>query len=344
MIRTVCNTDIKEMTTFGLPAECGRLIEYSDPADLELLHARGELSHNLLPLGGGSNMLFTTGKFNGTVIHCTDRTVSIGHPDADGYVEIKAAAGTVLDELCALTCQKGLWGLENLSGIPGEIGGAAVQNVGAYGTELKDVVSAVHCFDTASGKHVTIENSGCRYGYRDSIFKHLPHPGAMLVTAVTLKLTTRTSPNLGYTALAAAFNGKETASLTPQMLRQAVIALRDGKLPSPATAGSAGSFFKNPVVSSHTYEELTRRLNKPVPGHVLPTRDVKLSAAWLIDNAGCKRFKCGGAGVWPSQPLVLVNATGQATGADVVALENAIRNAVRERFGIDLEPEVIHIV
>ena len=288
-------------------------------------------------------MLFTTGKFNGTVLHCTDRTITIGQPDADGNVEVTAAAGCVLDNLCAITCAHGLWGLENLSGIPGEIGGAAVQNVGAYGTEFKDVVAEVHCFDTEKGEFRTLDNASCLYGYRDSMFKHLPHPGSMVVTAVTLKLSTNPAPKLDYAALAAAFGGTERQSLTPGMLREAVIKLRDSKLPAPSKVGSAGSFFKNPVVDAVFYEQLKQQVNKPVPGHVLPTRDVKLSAAWLIDNAGCKQFTCGGAGVWPTQPLVLVNATGNATGADVVALENAIRKTVMERFGVDLEPEVIHI-
>lgn len=342
MITTTRDTDIRKMTTFGLPAECGILIEYTSPSDLPALFAEGALN-NILPLGGGSNLLFTTGRFAGTVVHCADRTITFGQPGADGIVEVEAAAGVVLDELCALTCGKGLWGLENLSGIPGEIGGAAVQNVGAYGTEFKDVVAKVHCFDTVSGEYLTLDNAACRYGYRDSVFKHLDQPNTLLVVGVTLHLTTLPSPSLGYAALASRFAGASPSTLTPGMLREAVISLRDGKLPMPSQAGSAGSFFKNPVISADSYDKLQRKLNKPVPGHVLPTGDVKLSAAWLIDNAGCKTFVAGGARVWQRQPLVLVNADGNATGADIVALENAIRTAVQEQFGISLEPEVIHI-
>lgn len=162
MITTTRDTDIRKMTTFGLPAECGILIEYTSPSDLPALFAKGALK-DILPLGGGSNLLFTTGRFAGTVVHCADRTITFGQPGADGIVEVEAAAGVVLDELCALTCGKGLWGLENLSGIPGEIGGAAVQNVGAYGTEFKDVVAKVHCFDTVSGEYLTLDNAACRY-------------------------------------------------------------------------------------------------------------------------------------------------------------------------------------
>ena len=178
---------------------------------------------------------------------------------------------------------------------------------------------------------------------RDSVFKHLDQPNTLLVAGVTLHLTTLPSPSLGYAALAARFAGASPSTLTPGMLREAILTLRDGKLPTPSQAGSAGSFFKNPVISADSYDKLQRKLNKPVPGHVLPTGDVKLSAAWLIDNAGCKTFVAGGARVWQQQPLVLVNADGNATGADIVALENAIRTAVQEQFGISLEPEVIHI-
>ena len=342
MIRITDNTDIKRMTTFGLKAECGRLIEYDTTDDLLELFNRGMLK-NVLPIGGGSNLLFTTGRYDGTILHCTDRSVETGNPDAEGMVTLKAAAGCVLDELCAMTCRQTLWGLENLSGIPGEAGGAAVQNVGAYGTEFKDVVTTVHCFDITSGETTVLDNADCRYGYRDSVFKHLKNPGSLVVTGVTMKLWTTPRPRLGYAALASAFGNHNPSGLTPMMLRDAVLNLRDGKLPSPTLTGSAGSFFKNPVVSAEFHSEMQNRMNRNIPGHVLHSGEVKLSAAWLIDNAGCKSFKCGAAGVWQSQPLVLVNTDGTATGHDVVELENKIRHAVMEKFGVDLIPEVIHI-
>ena len=329
------------MTTFGLPAECGRLIEYDTIDDLRTLFADG-LLRDALPIGGGSNLLFTTGRYEGTILHCTGRNVAIGKPEASGAVEVKAEAGCILDGLCDLTCRESLWGLENLSGIPGEIGGAAVQNVGAYGTEFKDVAASVRCFDTTTGETISLTNEECRYGYRDSVFKHLP-TGKLIVTDVTMHLSSSPHPRLDYAALATKFGHMGPATLTPVMLREAVISLRDGKLPSPALTGSAGSFFKNPVVSRDFHTEMQTRLNRNVPGHVLPSGEVKLSAAWLIDNAGCKSFKCGAAGVWQSQPLVLVNTDGTATGHDVVELENRIRHAVMEQFGIDLLPEVIHI-
>lgn len=330
------------MTTFGLPAECGRLVEYDTEADLVQLHAEGVLA-DALHLGGGSNMLFTSGGYAGTVLHSRNRAVEIALPDAEGFVTVTAGAGTTLDDLCALTCARGLWGLENLSGIPGEIGGAAVQNVGAYGTEFKDVAVSLRCFDTVAGTPVVLTADECRYGYRDSLFKHLPVAGSLIVVAATLRLSTLPAPRLGYAALAQRFADRDPATLTPAMLREEVIALRNGKLPSPTLVGSAGSFFKNPVVSAEEHQRLQQLVNQPVPGHVTSTGEVKLSAAWLIDRAGCKGMTHGGAAVWHQQPLVLVNATGTATGSDVTTLEEMVRSAVAERFGVELTSEVIHI-
>lgn len=342
MITNTYNTNLKQMTTFGLPAECGRLVEYDTEDDLVLLHHEGTLD-NALHLGGGSNMLFTTGGFSGTVLHSVNRNVRFSEPDADGTVTVTVGAGCTLDHLCALACERSLWGLENLSGIPGEIGGAAVQNVGAYGTEFKDVAVSLRCFDTLRGTFVTLSVEECAYGYRDSIFKHLPTPGSLIVVEATLRLTTLPSPRLGYAALASRFASADPSTLTPSMLREEVIALRNGKLPSPTLVGSAGSFFKNPVVTASEHRRIEALVNQPVPGHVTPTGEVKLSAAWLIDHAGCKGMTHGGAAVWHLQPLVLVNATGQATGADVVALEEMVRSAVARRFGVELSSEVIHI-
>lgn len=264
-------------------------------------------------------------------------------PDAKGRVVCTAAAGVTLDDLCREACARGLWGIENLSGIPGEVGGASVQNVGAYGTEWKDVAVEIRSFDTATGRTISLSNADCSYGYRDSMFKHLDGPGSLIVYEAVLELSTRPQPVLSYAALQKAFGDSEPQTLTPEVLRQEVIALRDAKLPSPAQTGSAGSFFKNPVVSSEEFERMQAQSDTPMPGHRLDSGYVKLSAAWLIDKAGCKPLTRGGAALWPAQPLVIVNATGRATGADVVALEQAVINRVAERFGVTLHPEVIHI-
>ena len=288
-------------------------------------------------------MLFTRPQCDITVIHCRNADYSISPDNTEDAALLTAAAGCVLDNLCRITSEQGFWGLENLSGIPGEIGGAAVQNVGAYGTEFSDVVKSVRCLDTRSNTIVSFTADECRYGYRDSRFKHLPSPADLIVVEAELMLSTMPKPNLRYAALAEAFGHLKPEELTPSMLREEVLRLRNGKLPDPSSTGSAGSFFKNPVVSAEFHREMQQRLGIEIPGHPASDSEIKLSAAWLIDKAGCKSFTCGGASLWPSQPLVIVNTCGKATGTDVIGLENKIISRVHDVFGVMLTPEVIHI-
>ena len=308
------------MTTFGISAECGRLIEYDTVDELRSLCADGIL-RDALPLGGGSNMLLTRPQCDITVIHCRNADYSISPDNTEDAALLTAAAGCVLDNLCRITSEQGFWGLENLSGIPGEIGGAAVQNVGAYGTEFSDVVKSVRCLDTRSNTIVSFTADECRYGYRDSRFRHLPSPADLIVVEAELMLSTMPKPNLRYAALAEAFGHLKPEELTPSMLREEVLRLRNGKLPDPSSTGSAGSFFKNPVVSAEFHREMQQRLGIEIPGHPASDSEIKLSAAWLIDKAGCKSFTCGGASLWPSQPLVIVNTCGKATGTAVSGLK-----------------------
>lgn len=231
------------MTTFGLKAGCGRLIEYDNADDLATLYESGMLA-DVLPIGSGSNMLFVSPRYDGTVLHCRSAHMEFSAPDAKGRVVCTAAAGVTLDDLCREACARGLWGIENLSGIPGEVGGASVQNVGAYGTEWKDVAVEIRSFDTATGRTISLSNADCSYGYRDSMFKHLDGPGSLIVYEAVLELSTRPQPVLSYAALQKAFGDSEPQTLTPEVLRQEVIALRDAKLPSPAQTGSAGSFSR----------------------------------------------------------------------------------------------------
>ncbi len=366
MITVSENIDLKEMTTFGLPARCGMFIEYSDAkVDLPELDRRGHLSDCFI-LGGGSNLLFISDRPDLTVIHPTDNAVTTS-VNADGSVSIQASPAVILDDLCRMTAAEGWWGIENLSDIPGQLGGAAVQNVGAYGTELCDVVTSLLCYSLKSHEFITQSVDKCNYGYRDSIFKHLDKDDRQIVCQVNLKLQTTPTPNLGYKGLYTALCSRYGLSsslpadenipamlalgLTPAMIRDEVIRLRDSKLPSPKVIGSAGSFFKNPVVSSQKLAELTERWETlrptrdatPLPYHRLPDGNAKLSAAWLIDRSGCKPLTAGGAALWQSQPLVIVNSSGNATGEDVLNLEQQIIGRVERCFGITLSPEVIHI-
>lgn len=364
MIRLRENIDLKEMTTFGITAICGRLIEFSEPEkDLPELDRRGLLEKAII-LGGGSNMLFTDGENGHIVIHPIANSIE-STIEEDQTVKVSADAGVILDNLCQLTTEKSWWGLENLSGIPGHIGGAAVQNVGAYGSEIKDVLESIICYSTKGHKFVEFSLSDCGYGYRDSIFKHQPEDEKLIVCKVNLRLTIKANPRLGYQGLrnelCKKFNIAEDSSSDPQLLnflrnaspviiRETVIKLRDSKLPHPDKIGSAGSFFKNPVVDVADFQQLCSVWEKmpnyngsSVPGHELPNSQIKLSAAWLIDKAGCKPLTHGGASLWQSQPLVLVNASGKATGKDIVNLEHAVIKQVEKTFGITLSPEVIHI-
>lgn len=363
MIRLRENIDIKGMTTFGLPAPCGRLIEFSEPeTDLPELDRQGLLDGAVI-LGGGSNMLFTRPANDMTVIHPVCDEVGFTELE-DGSVRVTAGAGVILDQLCRMTAENGWWGLENLSGIPGHIGGAAVQNVGAYGTELKDVVESVVCYSCGSHSFVSYDVKDCAYGYRDSLFKHQSADNRLIVCEVIMRLSATSAPRLGYKgllhALALKFGLPEEATVeavseklrfqSPSVVREAVISLRDSKLPDPSVTGSAGSFFKNPVVDNDDLEKIRSKWSSmsagadtPLPCHTLPDGKTKLSAAWLIDKSGCKPLTCGGAALWQSQPLVLVNATGNATGSEIVSLENAVIRQVESVFGITLSPEVIHI-
>lgn len=358
MIEITENIDLKEMTTFGISAPCGRLVEFSNPQeDLPELNRRGLLKDALV-IGGGSNLLFADREAANslTVVHPVASEISINGFEPDGSVVFKVDAGVVLDDFCAETAKEGYWGMENLSGIPGQIGGAAVQNVGAYGTEFKDVVESVTCYDIEADRFVTLTNEECRYGYRDSVFKHPDESreatgnarNRLIVCFVTIRLSRAYSPNLAYKGLRDALAAADW--LTPRLVRDTVLRIRDGKLPDPKQVGSAGSFFKNPVVEEYFLEDVMERWERhpgsegiPLQYHRLPDGKSKLSAAWLIDKAGCKGMTFGGASLWPSQPLVIVNAEGKATGTDIVGLEHEIGRRVYDTFGIWLEPEVIHI-
>lgn len=344
MARIYENTPLRDRHTFRVEATARRLIEFFSIADLRQLHAEGELA-GAIAIGGGSNMLFTHKTVEPPLIHCGMTEVTVGSPDNEGNVALRAEAGAVLDDVVALSVRHGLWGLENLSLIPGEAGGAAVQNVGAYGAEAADTISLVEAFDMHTGETRIFTPGELEYGYRHSVFKRPDIAGRYMVTAVTFTLSHEGDPRTGYAALKRELDAMG-GTPTPADVRRAVTEMRRAKLPDPAVTGSAGSFFKNPVTDESTARKIaaTEGLDlTEAPFHTLPDGNVKLSAAWLIDKAGGKNLSCGGASVWPRQPLVITNTRGTATGADITGLEQLIIRAVTERFGITLTPEVMHI-
>ena len=295
-------------------------------------------SERLLHIGAGSNLLFTK-DFDGVVLHSRICFARALEEDAEG-VNIEVGAGIVMDDLIAQVADMGLYGLENLSHIPGEVGASAVQNVGAYGVEAKDVIREVHAVAVESGEECVFSNADCRFGYRDSIFKN-EWKGQYIITSVVFHLSKQPQPRLNYGNLRQALAGKEP---TPMNIREAVIAIRKQKLPEPKELGSAGSFFKNPIISPEHFQTILQQEQKTeaeIP-HFETADGIKIPAAWLIEQCGWKGTRQGGAQVYEKQPLVIVN-TGNATAQDIITLAADITKSIAQRFQITLHPEVNYI-
>ena len=335
-MRIKLNYDLSSMNTFRMKVSCACFVEYENVAELEGLNF-DKLPRPLLHIGEGSNLLFT-GDFPGTVLHSNIEYIKYVDVGLD-EVPVMVGAGVNFDSFVAETCRHGLWGAENLSLIPGEVGAAAVQNIGAYGAEVKDIISGVVCYDLKEKKKCRFKQEECRYGYRSSMFKEEQNRGRYVVTSVLFRLSRKPNPRLDYQGLREALGDK--ADLTPRDVRDAVSEIRRRKLPDPEQTGSAGSFFKNPVVSAEEFARISP--DGGAPHYLLPDGSVKIPAAWLIDSCGLKGAEQGGARVYREQPLVIVNASGAATPEDVLALERRIVNEVKERFGVELHPEVEHI-
>ena len=298
-------------------------------------------------IGGGSNLLFT-GDFPGTVLHSAIRHIEVVS-DSDDEVLVRVGAGVEFDKLCEWAAERSLWGPENLSHIPGEAGAAAVQNIGAYGVEAKDIIREVRAFDLVSRKFLTFSVEECNYGYRDSFFKSPEGKDRYIITGIVFAFRRNGSPILEYGNLRETLLSRCPCP-TPSDVRETIISIRRTKLPEVGEVGSAGSFFKNPVVSREVFGNVVRisgRDEASVPHYSAPGPGgepwVKIPAAWLIDQCGWKGAVRGGAGVWPTQPLVIINASGEASPEEILALEECIRMSVSDRFGIVLSPEVEHI-
>ena len=376
MIKTEYYKDLTKMNTFGMKVKARCFIEYDSVADLVDIEFE-ELARPVLHIGGGSNLLFTD-DFKGTVLHskidfieilngspephCDDRD-SLCHCEERSDVAISSpvlvsvGAGVVFDDFCAWAAKEGLWGVENLSYIPGEVGASAVQNIGAYGVEVKDVIHKVYCYDTVEEEFVSFSVEECGYGYRDSFFKRPEIKGRYVVTHVVFALSREPRPVLEYGHLKEAVadchfersGSGDEKSLTPALIRKVIIRIRKEKLPEPSVKGSAGSFFKNPVIPMEHYLRIEATAKAEfgpdykVPHYDLPDGMVKIPAAWMIEQCGWKGKRSGGAAVWDKQPLVIVNHTGEAYPEEIVGLEKRIIASVKARFGVELHPEVEHI-
>ena len=382
MIKTEYYKDLTKMNTFGMKVKARCFIEYDSVADLVDIEFE-ELARPVLHIGGGSNLLFTD-DFKGTVLHSKidfieilDKCQSIpeapafagsgtpypgmgecllhtnGNLSADfkpsNEVLVSVGAGVVFDDFCAWAAKEGLWGVENLSYIPGEVGASAVQNIGAYGVEVKDVIRRVYCYDTVDEEFVNFGVEECEYGYRDSIFKDPEIKGRYIVTHVVFALSREPIPKLDYGHLKEAVLNIDSDSITSALIRKAIIKIRKDKLPEPAVKGSAGSFFKNPVISMSDFQRIEVSAKAElgadykVPHYELPDGTVKVPAAWMIEQCGWKGKRSGGAAVWDKQPLVIVNYTGDAYPEEIIGLEKRMVASVQAKFGVELHPEVEHI-
>ena len=327
------NCSLADRNTFGMDVRADRLIDWATTDELK--NALPDIEKPVLMIGGGSNLLFM-GDFKGTVLHSTITSIDI-IDSTDDLVYVKVGAGVVWDDFVAWCTINGFWGVENLSAIPGEVGASAVQNIGAYGAEAKDVIDTVQTICLADGTERDFSNAECRYGYRQSIFKN-ELKGQYAVAYVIYALSKVPQPKLGYGALEQEV--ERLGGPTLANIRQAVISIRDSKLPDPKVLGNAGSFFMNPVVTEQEFNII--RSNYPdVPSYPAPG-GIKVPAGWLIEKTGWKGRSLGPAAVYDKQALVLVNKGG-ATGADVRHLADTIIADVKRKFGITLSTEVNYI-
>jgi UDP-N-acetylmuramate dehydrogenase len=289
----------------------------------------------VMTLGEGSNLLFAAPRHEGLLLHLTGRAARIV-ADEGSHARVHVEAALPWDSLVDWTLQQGLQGLENLALIPGQSGAAPIQNIGAYGVEVREFLVAVHAFDRAAGRDETLGVDDCGFGYRDSVFKR--DPDRRIVTALELRLPRSGPTRTAYAGLAEELAAMGDAPATPRNVAEAVRRLRRRKLPDPAVLGNAGSFFKNPLVARDVAERL-QASHPDAPVHPGPHADQrKLSAAWLIERAGWRGFRDGDAGIAAQHALVLVNH-GRASGAELLGLARRVAESVLREFGVQLEPE-----
>ncbi len=336
-IMTEQNFNLRNYNTFGISADCKSFFEYS--ADDELFDFlrthRAELNNKFFVLGGGSNIVFAN-NFDGLIIHPATKGRKIVY-ETDENIFIEAQAGEIWDDFVDWTIENKAFGLENLSYIPGTVGASAVQNIGAYGAEASEFIHRVKFLHIDSGDIQYITNEACCFGYRESIFKHLLK-GKAIILSIVYKLRKAPTINRSYADVENYLSENQIDSPTPKDIRNAIIAIRRKKLPEPSEIGSAGSFFKNPVVDAETFEKLKSEF--PEIKYYSVGKNYKLAAGWLIDQCGLKGFAHNGATVHKNQALILINSN-NATGKDVVELAQIIQNKVAEKYGVKLEPEAI---
>jgi UDP-N-acetylmuramate dehydrogenase len=335
-LRIQSNVSLRHLNTFGVEARAKHFAEVRSHADLRALVA--EPVYRRQPrfvLGGGSNVLFR-GDFAGLVVKNSIPGIEVLREDA-AHVWVRAGAGEVWHQLVLWSVERELGGLENLSLIPGQVGAAPIQNIGAYGVEMESTCEAVEAIELETGDAFTFLRRDCEFGYRDSMFKHRGKD-RFIVTAVTFRLSKQPRFETSYGDVRRTLEEMGVQNPSVRAVSDAVIQIRSSKLPDPARIGNAGSFFKNPVLPAERFAALAAA-HPGVPHYPQPDGNVKVPAAWLIEQCGWKGRDLGRAGVHERHALVLVNRGG-ATGAEIERLALDIQAAVRDRFGIELAPEL----
>ena len=324
------NYSLKQHNTFGIDVRCKRFVEFDSEDEVVKFVTGGELTEPFFVLGGGANILFTK-DFNGTILHSAIKDVH-----RDGNL-LRFGSGVEWDSVVSYAVENGLYGSENLSIIPGEVGASAVQNIGAYGVEVKDLITTVEAIDLKTGEKVVFENSDCEYGYRQSKFKN-EWKGRYFITYVTYRFEKVFRPKLEYGNILSYLESHGTKNPTAQELRNAIIEIRNSKLPDTKVLGNGGSFFINPIVGRAKYEEL-RKDYPDMPHYTIDEEHEKIPAGWLIEKCGWKGKSLGRAGVYEKQALVLVNRGG-ASGEEILNLCRTICDDVKKQFDIEIHPEV----
>ena len=334
MARIFENIDIAPRNSFGVHQVAAKIIEFDKSDELPAIfkqHITGEW----MVMGGGNNILFTRDIERTIIIPC-DTTIEV-IAEGSQSVDIRVGAGLEWDELVEWCVERELWGIENLSLIPGKVGAAPVQNIGAYGTEAKEAITSVEMYCPESDNFITLAAEHCAFGYRESVFKQTLK-GRVIITAVTFRLSKSAKPKLDYGDVCREVESRGGATL--RNIREAICSIRRTKLPDPAVTGNAGSFFKNPIVERATAEALLAEYPDMPHYPAADPEKVKLAAGWLIDKCGLKGYTEGNVGVHARQALVLINTTGEAKGSEVIAFAQMVQQRVAEKFGIAIDTEV----
>jgi UDP-N-acetylmuramate dehydrogenase len=336
-MRDYRNYSLLQHNTFGIDARCDRFLEFESAEELQkIVLSLTKDDCPLLIIGGGSNLLLT-GDFHGTVIHSSIKGTTCLPSDDPSVILLRCGSGETWDDIVELCVTNGWYGAENLSLIPGEVGASAVQNIGAYGVEIKDLIYQIEAIEIATGKHVEFSAADCQYGYRQSRFKQ-DWRDRYIITYVTYRLSTNFIAHLDYGNIRQTLSEQNIEHPTAWQLRQAIIDIRRNKLPDPEVEGNAGSFFMNPIVGKDKYLELARQYPS-MPHYPVDDEHEKIPAGWMIDQCGWKGKSLGRAGVHDKQALVLVNRGG-AKGEDIIHLCETIKKDVFDKFGIEIHPEV----